>query len=672
MPLSRFEFAQAGRSNQPAFGSARAVRTNGAASLSDPEALARAVGERLAQGDAQAAFAFADRRCRLIVPSAHDLFLRAQTHKAAGRLGSAQRDLAAAMALDPADILIDRAALVWGDESSRTRAAERLLARDAAESPLRRQAAAAWFESGAQMAHRLRRSSSGIAGWLAWASQEPLRIEAAGGGETHVFLVDPDPDHPLTAAGRSAADVAIEWPDDGPLALTLHAAGATERVEPAASAQPRPPPLRPRIPASAPAPFVTIVVPVYEDYEATRACMDLLERARPAFDHRIVVIDDASPNPALKSWLDEAAARGEFELLRNEINQGFAAAVNRALASRTQGDVLLLNADALLPPGAIDRMRALSRSAPGIGAVTPFSNNGELTSWPVRNDVNAMPSAAEIAALDATARAVNGDELIDIPNGIGFCLYITEACANAVGGLPEIYARGYYEDVEFCLSARERGFRNVAAPGVFVGHAGSRSFGASKRALVVRNLALLEARFPGYRLETAVFVALDPLKPYRAALDAASPPRGPVVVVACGPGAAADWGRQRAAALKEEEPQLAVLTLTATSRGRVIELSAAGGGAPQSLSFDFEREGAREAFSDYLGRLDLGRVDWFDPGSLPEEALSALIARERARRSLLRRARLVFAAYGAARGAVPVGGGRGALRGVPRARRRAA
>jgi GT2 family glycosyltransferase len=623
MPVFRPDISQTNnlRLAERSFGKSRA------GSFSDPEGLARAAGERLAEGDSQAAFALADRRCRLIVPSARDLFLRAQTHKAAGRLVAAQRDLAAAMALDPTDVLIDRAALAWGDEASRHAAAERILARDAPDWPLRRQAAAAWFEAGAKIAHRLRRTPAGVAGWLAWASLEPLRIEATGDGETHEFLVDPDPDHPLATPERGAADVAIELTDDGPLALTLHAAGAVERADPAGTARPRPPTLKPRAAATASTPFVTVITPVYEDYEATRACLESLQRARPSFAHRLIVVDDASPNAALKAWLDEAAARGEFELLRNAVNQGFAAAVNRALGSRKHGDALLLNADALLPPGAIDRLRALSRAAPDIGAVTPFSNNGELTSWPVRNEVNPLPTAAEIEALDVRARAVNGDALVDIPNGIGFCLYITEACLDALGGLPEIYAQGYYEDVEFCLVARERGFRNVAAPGMFVGHAGSRSFGARKRALVARNLALVEARFPGYRLETAAFVTLDPLAPYRAALDAVSPPAGPVVIVACGPGAAAAWGRRRAAALKAEAADNIVLTLSAAAHGRSVALSAVGGGAPQSLRFDFARDAAQPAFADYIGRLDVSRIEWFDPASLPEEALAALIAR---------------------------------------------
>lgn len=600
----------------------------GATASASIDALAKGASEQLARGDFAGAYALADRRCRLIVPAARDLLLRAHTHKAAGRLEAAQRDLRAALALDPTDSALDRAALSWGDDASRLEAAGRIAGRATSDWPLRRKAIAALFESGAQTADGLQRSPTGVSGWIVWGGGEPLRIEMRSGGAAQTFFVDPDPDHPLAAAGISAADVAIEVEAGGPLSLDFAlAAGDVAWIEPPSrlrrSAQTPAPRRSPQVAASAP--FVTIVVPVYEDYEATRACLESLCVARPAGDHRILVVDDASPNEALKAHLDAAAARGEFELLRNETNAGFAAAVNRALALRECGDALLLNADVVLSPGAIDRLQALSRSSPKIGALTPFSNNGELTSYPVRNEANPLPSALEVARLDELAKRANGDALVDIPNGIGFCLYITEACLDAVGGLPELYSHGYYEDVEFCLRARECGFRNVAAPGVYVGHAGSKSFASRKAALVMRNLQLIEARFPGYRLETAAFVTLDPLKPYREALDAASPPSGPIWLVACGPGAAEMWGGRRAERLKAQHPEATVLKMSVAARGRAIALSATGGGSPQSLTFDFGKDTAAAAFRAYLGALSVQRIELLDPASLPDEALVALI-----------------------------------------------
>src|SRR5215213_8757674 len=77
------------------------------------------------------------------------------------------------------------------------------------------------------------------------------------------------------------------------------------------------------------------------------------------------------------------------------------------------------------------------------------------------------------------------------------------------------------EDVDFCLRAREKGFRNVCAPFVYVGHVGLRSFAKEKRSLVVRNLAVTERRFPDYRTQCAAFIALDPLRPFRQSVERA-------------------------------------------------------------------------------------------------------------------------------------------------------
>lgn len=600
----------------------------GARAREKPSALAGEAAERLSAGAPDDAFALADRLCRLLAPSARDLLLRAEAQRAAGRIDAARRDLDAAAEQDPTDPLVHRAALSWGDEPARLQAAHRIVAGASSDGPLRK-ALEILIQAGQRTAHRLRRGERTVLGWLAWPENAVLSIEIRDGAETRSFVVEPDPGHWLASARISAAEIAIETPASGALSIGLLFDGETvEHVTPPWAARFSAPVQASgqRTATETDGPDVTIIVPVYEDFEATQACLEALEAAPPIVSHRIVVVDDASPNPELSAYLDAAAGRGAFELMRNETNGGFAASVNAGLALRSGGDVLLLNADVVLPPGAVDRLRALSRSSEGIGTLTPLSNNGELTSYPVPNAANPMLSPEAVANLDALARTINGDALVDLPNGVGFCLYVTQACLDAVGGLPEVYAQGYYEDVEFCLAARERGFRNVAAAGVYVGHVGSKSFGARKRALVMRNLELIEARFPGYQIETAAFLALDPLRTYCAALDAASPPPGPIVIVACGPLAADTLGVRRAERVRIDEPDVTVLCLRADARGRSVRLTAIGGGAPQTLSFDFDGAKISEAFRAYVKELDVRRVEMLDPASLPEPALTALIA----------------------------------------------
>src|SRR5262249_47383785 len=156
---------------------------------------------------------------------------------------------------------------------------------------------------------------------------------------------------------------------------------------------------------------------------------------------------------------------------------GFVGAVNRALRLVSAGDVILLNADAVVPRGFIERLAATARSDPTIATITPLSNNGEFTSFPVPFKPNPMPTARAIAKANAIAPRANAGPAVDIPNALGFSLNTPRRCLDEVGVLSEVFQRGYLEDVDYCLRARERGLRNLCDPSVFVGHVGSRSFG---------------------------------------------------------------------------------------------------------------------------------------------------------------------------------------------------
>jgi GT2 family glycosyltransferase len=91
-----------------------------------------------------------------------------------------------------------------------------------------------------------------------------------------------------------------------------------------------------------------------------------------------------------------------FIVLSNATNRGFVGAVNRALRVAS-GDVILLNADTIVPSGFIERLNATARSDATIGTITPLSNNGEFTSFPLVNKPNPMPSAQALLQIDGAA-----------------------------------------------------------------------------------------------------------------------------------------------------------------------------------------------------------------------------------------------------------------------------
>jgi GT2 family glycosyltransferase len=245
----------------------------------------------------------------------------------------------------------------------------------------------------------------------------------------------------------------------------------------------------------------------------------LADLRRPS---RLIVIDDASPEDELVAALDALAGQRRITLVRHRRNLGFAASVNDGVRAAAGRDVVLLNSDTLVAPGWLKELRAVAYGAADIGTVTPFSNDATILSYPDLTGGKDLPDAAETARIDGIARRVNGGGAIDIPVGVGFCMYVRRACLDAVGPFrADLFAQGYGEENDFCLRARHLGWRHVAATGVFVGHIGGQSFGAAARHLRARNSALLERLHPGYDALIRAHLVADPLAAARRRLDLA-------------------------------------------------------------------------------------------------------------------------------------------------------
>ena len=264
---------------------------------------------------------------------------------------------------------------------------------------------------------------------------------------------------------------------------------------------------------------VAVVIPVFQGRVETLACLDSV-LASVGRGTRIIVVDDASPDSALIDALRALARQRRIALVRLPENKGFPGAANAGIAAAGTLDVVLLNSDTLVPPGWLERLQAAAYSAPNIATVSPLSNDATILSYPNPDGGNLVPNLAETVTLDALAHRANGANTVDIPVGVGFCLYLRRECLDFVGTLREdLFAQGYGEENDLCLRARHAGWRNVAAPGVFVAHVGATSFGGARLHLIRRNTSILNRLHPGYDALVARHLADDPLAPARHRMD---------------------------------------------------------------------------------------------------------------------------------------------------------
>ena len=376
-------------------------------------------------------------------------------------------------------------------------------------------------------------ADGGLSGWAcrpaALDAMPELAVLDADGGRAELQFGEtlaPDEDapflrrHGFAVAAAALAGLRPPFRIVGPDGADL----AGSPVDPAAEAA-----VAPVAPGSGAAPVrlrperraLAVVVPIYRDLDVTKACLASVYAAAPAATE-IIVVDDATPEPALAAWLDGEAAAGRITLLRQPRNGGFPAAANVGCRAAAGRDVLLLNSDTLVPPGAIETLIDAVYAAAANGSATPLSNEATILSYPRAAGGNPMPALERTVALNALAARANGAATVEIPTAIGFCMLMRHDCIAATGLFrAELFAQGYGEENDWCLRARQLGYRHVAATGALVAHHGGVSFRAASRALNSRNWALLNRIYPDYHWSVQRFLAADRLAPARRRLDLA-------------------------------------------------------------------------------------------------------------------------------------------------------
>ncbi|MDD0811446.1 methyltransferase domain-containing protein [Curvibacter sp. RS43] len=296
---------------------------------------------------------------------------------------------------------------------------------------------------------------------------------------------------------------------------------------PAALAAPATPPQRdpaPELrPDAPPAPPIDVIVPVYRGLSDTQRCIRSALASVQRRDWALIVINDCSPEPEVTAWLREvAASEPRITLLENTENLGFVATVNRGMSLHPERDVVLLNSDTEVANDWLDRLAHAAHHNGRVATVTPFSNNATICSTPRFCEANPLPVGYDTARLDALFARTNPGQVVDVPTGVGFCMYIRRDCLQAVGLFDVAnFGKGYGEENDFCCRAQQAGWRNLHALDTFVLHAGGVSFGASKSARELAAMETLRRLHPSYDAEVQAFIGRDPARAARQAVDVA-------------------------------------------------------------------------------------------------------------------------------------------------------
>ena len=263
---------------------------------------------------------------------------------------------------------------------------------------------------------------------------------------------------------------------------------------------------------------VTIVIPVYTDWETLKKCLDSLKKY-VADRHRIIIINDMSSEWKQMERQIQESMEGckNMKYYKNPSNMGFVKTCNRAVEEldQTDNDILLLNSDTEVTEGFLEEMLEVLYLYEKHGVVCPRSNNATILTMPVKNNLDRLLEEEVSYSVFQQMR----DKLPRfsiIPTGVGFAFLVKRELIRKFGLFDEAYGPGYNEENDFCMRVNQYGYNVAMANRAYVYHFESKSFGAAKEELDVKNGRRLMERYPYYQelVQKYFHHNIDPLEYY--------------------------------------------------------------------------------------------------------------------------------------------------------------
>ena len=211
---------------------------------------------------------------------------------------------------------------------------------------------------------------------------------------------------------------------------------------------------------------VAIILVNWNGLDFTVACLDSL-RNLDFPNYEVILVDNASDNQE-GTLLQKQFP--EIKLVQSSSNLGFAGGNNLGIRHALEqgfSHVLLVNNDTLVASDFLAKMLELIEKYPAVGVVQPliFWMKDRNQVWSAGGKWNAWLGRA-ITLLEPK-KVTAGLQKLDWATGC--CMLISRAALLKAGLLNEQYF-AYFEDVEWSLRFREKGFEIALAPQAMIYH----------------------------------------------------------------------------------------------------------------------------------------------------------------------------------------------------------
>ena len=259
---------------------------------------------------------------------------------------------------------------------------------------------------------------------------------------------------------------------------------------------------------------VFIIVLNYKNLVDTVACIASLRKITYN-KYRIVVVDNDSRDGSYE-YLKEQET--DCCIIQSGENRGYAAGNNigiRYALEQGADYVCILNNDVEVEPDFLTKLVQYMESAPDVGMTGPvvYEYNQREKIQSAGFSICVGRASTEPLLQGKTKSAISREKAVEFCDGLsGTCLLVKRGVLEKAGLIPENYFL-FFEEMEWCLQIRKKGYKLGTVLTAAVYHKGSATLkktGTLSRYYMARNQALFVRR-NGTTLDLCTFLLPDGL-----------------------------------------------------------------------------------------------------------------------------------------------------------------
>ena len=214
-------------------------------------------------------------------------------------------------------------------------------------------------------------------------------------------------------------------------------------------------------------PKVSLIILTRNAMKELKNCIRSLLEKTIYPNYEVIIVDNASDDPAIFPYFEELAMTGKVRVLRNDCAWNYSALANFAV-QQAQGDYVgfLNNSLEIFSSHWLDEMVSMAIQ-PGVGAVGAklvFPNN-TIQSGGVILGMNGWAGHAHKGWPQNSGGYMGRLSMISSYSAVsGACLVMNKALYQSIGGYDEEKFKRICYDLDLCLRLKEAGYRNIWTP----------------------------------------------------------------------------------------------------------------------------------------------------------------------------------------------------------------